>query len=148
MTFLFIFNGGSLQFGSNSFYPKLLNETRLRSRATARQSRYTAEKYSLLFSFCARRIFSFIEKEYFSEVSCLPSIQAGGGTGLILISQEKSEIPPKPPFRFSFAQTEREREQVGKNSFPPTPFLFARLLGLRPQNFSADGRRDLKFGGG
>jgi len=30
-------------------------------------------------------------------VSCLPSIQAGGGTGLILIWQEKSGIPPKPP---------------------------------------------------
>ena len=74
-------------------------------------------------------------------VFCLPSIQAGGGTGLNLISQRKSGIPPKPPFRFSFSQTERERKQAGKNSFPPTPFLFARLLGLRPQNFSA-GRRD------
>ena len=61
-------------------------------------------------------------------VSCLPSIQAGGGTGLIFIEQEKSGIPPKPPFRFSLAQTERERKQAGKNSFPPTPFLFARLL--------------------
>ena len=59
---------------------------------------------------------------------CLPSIRAGGGTGLNLISQRKSGIPPKPPFRFSFAQTERERKQAGKNSFPPTPFLFARLL--------------------
>ena len=26
----------------------------------------------------------------------------------------------------SFSQTERERKQAGKNSFPPTPFLFAR----------------------
>ena len=78
-------------------------------------------------------------------VFCPPSIRAGGGTGLNLISQRKSGIPPKPPFRFSFAQTERGRKQAGKNSFPPTPFLFARLLGLRPQNFSA-GRRDyLKF---
>jgi|GEM_PF-5662014 len=40
--------------------------------------------------------------------------------------------------------TERERKQAGKNSFPSAPFLFARLLGLRPQNFSADGRRDRK----
>ena len=78
-------------------------------------------------------------KEYFSVVSCLPSIQAGGGTGLILIEQRKSGIPPNPPFRFSFAQTGRERKQAGKNSFPPTPFLFARLLGLRPQNFRTDG---------
>jgi len=80
-------------------------------------------------------------------VFCLPSIQAGGGTVLNLISQRKSGIPPKPPFRFSFSQTERERKQAGKNSFPPTPFLFARLLWLRPQNFSADGRRDIKLGG-
>jgi hypothetical protein len=27
-----------------------------------------------------------------------------------LISQKKSGIPPKPPFRFSFAQTERKRK--------------------------------------
>jgi len=26
-------------------------------------------------------------------------------------------------------------EQAGKNSFPQTPFLFARLLGLRPEIF-------------
>ena len=78
-------------------------------------------------------------------VSCFE--KQGGGTGLILIWQEKSGIPPKPPFRFSFAQTERERKQAGKklvlslskDSFPPTPFLFARLLGLRPQNFWTDG---------
>jgi hypothetical protein len=56
-----------------------------------------------------------------------------------LIWQEESGIPPKPPFRSSLAQTERERKQAGKNSFPPTPFLFARLLGLRPPNFRTDG---------
>jgi len=33
--------------------------------------------------------------------------------------------PPKPPFRFSLAQTGREWKQAGKNSFPPTPSLFA-----------------------
>jgi len=57
-------------------------------------------------------------------VFCLPSIQAGGGTGLILIEQEKSGIPPKPPFRFSLAQTGRERKQAGKNSFPPNLLPF------------------------
>jgi len=29
----------------------------------------------------------------------------------------------------------RRAEQAGKNSFPLTPFLFARLLGLRPEIF-------------
>jgi hypothetical protein len=65
-------------------------------------------------------------EENFFAVFCLPSIRAGVGTGLNLISQRKNGIPPKPPFRFSFSQTERERKQAGKNSFPPTPFLFAR----------------------
>jgi len=38
------------------------------------------------------------------------------------------------------------KEAGGQKSLPPTPFLFARLLGgLRPQNFSADGRRDRKY---
>src|SRR3989344_1736582 len=104
--------------------------TKEASPATARQARTTTEKYSLLFSFCARRIFS--------------SFNESGGTGLILIWQEKSGIPPNPPFRFSLAQTEREQKQAGKNSFPTTPSLFARLLGLRPQNFRTDGF----FGGG
>jgi len=62
-----------------------------------------------------------------------------GGAVRFLYSLGRGGIPPKPPFRFSVAQTEREWKQAGKNSFPPTPFLFARLLGLRPQNFSADG---------
>ena len=114
----------------------------------------TKEKCSLLFGF-ARDRFLLKRKGHFSLVFCPPSIRAGGGTGLNLISQRKSWnfYPalsfalvlgrPKPPFRFSFSQTERERKQAGKNSFPPTPSLFARLLGLRPQNFSADGRRDI-----
>jgi len=60
----------------------------------------------------------------------------GGGTGLILIEQRKSGIPPKPPFRFSFSQTGRERKQAGKNSFPPQPppFLPA-CLGFAPKTF-------------
>jgi len=41
------------------------------------------------------------------------------------------------------AKKEAAKARTGKNSFPSTPFLFARLLGLRPQNFSA-GRRDKK----
>jgi len=36
-------------------------------------------------------------------------------------------------------------KQAGKNSFPPTPFLFARLLET-PSDFF--GRRDIKLGDG
>jgi len=42
------------------------NQTKEASPATARQARHTTEKYSLLFSFCARRIFlSLNEKSIF-----------------------------------------------------------------------------------
>ncbi|MBI4713833.1 hypothetical protein HY771_01460 [Candidatus Uhrbacteria bacterium] len=42
------------------------NQTKEASPATARQARHTTEKYSLLFSFCARLIFSsFNEKSIF-----------------------------------------------------------------------------------
>jgi len=34
-----------------------------------------------------------------------------------------------------------QNERAGENSFPPTPFLFARPLGLRPEKFLASGRR-------
>ncbi|MFA4827532.1 MAG: hypothetical protein WC596_04795, partial [Candidatus Shapirobacteria bacterium] len=64
-------------------------------------------------------------KEYFSVVSRLPSIQAGGGTGLILIEQRKSGI--------------LSLREISRRDDPQTPFLFARLLGLRPQNFRTDG---------
>jgi len=78
-------------------------------------------------------------------VFCPPSIRAGGGTGLNLISQRKSGIPPQTPLPLFLFSNGTGTEAVGqKNSFPPTPFLFARLLGLRPQNFSA-GRRDYYF---
>jgi len=109
------------------------------SPATARQARHTTEKYSLLFSFCARRFFSSKRKRVFF-CGVLPSKYSGRWQGWphFDLAREKRNSP-KPPFRFSLAQTERERKQAGKNSFPPTPFLFARLLGLRPQNFSASG---------
>ncbi len=51
-----------------------------------------------------------------------------------LISLGHGGIPPTPPSRHVPAQ-----KQTGKNSFPPTPSLFASLLWLRPKNFSADG---------
>ena len=39
------------------------NQTKEASPATARQARHTTEKYSLLFSFCARRIFSSLNEK-------------------------------------------------------------------------------------
>jgi len=44
-----------------------------------------------------------------------------------LFSFKRKRFPP--PARL------RRAEQAGKNSFPQTPFLFARLLGLRPEIF-------------
>jgi len=33
-----------------------------------------------------------------------------------------------------------EKKRAGKNSFPQTPFLFARPLGLRPEKFFGERR--------
>ena len=99
------------------------------SPATARQARHTTEKYSLLFSFCARPIsFSFNEKSIFLWCSAFQVFRQVAGLASIWFRKGKAEFPPTPPLRFSFSQTERERKQAGKNSFPPTPFLFALLL--------------------
>jgi len=72
-----------------------LNETKEASPATARSARHTTEKYSLLFSFFARRIsFSLNEKSIFlwrlalkSKVAELASIFCKG----------MAEFPPRPP---------------------------------------------------
>ena len=61
-------------------------------------------------------------------VFCLPSIQAGGGAYFILISQRKSGIPPNPPSAFPCSNG-TGTEAGGQKFLPPTPFLFARLLG-------------------
>jgi hypothetical protein len=37
-----------------------------------------------------------------------------------------------------------QNERAGKNSFPQTPFLFARPLGLRPEKFFGE-RRNKKY---
>jgi hypothetical protein len=59
------------------------------SPATARQARTTTEKYSLLFSFCARPIFSsFNEKSIFLRCSAFQVFrQVAGITVLHLLEQ-------------------------------------------------------------
>jgi len=47
--------------------------------------------------------------------------------------------------KIAAVKKEAAKARAGKNSFPPTPFLFARLIG-RPE-FFASGRRDTKISG-
>ena len=134
----------SLQFGSNSFSQKLLNETRLRKPAPPPLDKLATPQKNTLCSFHFARagfLFLLMKRVFFCGV--LPSKYSGRWRNWphFDLAREKRNSP-QPPFRFSLAQTERERKQAGKNSFPPAPSLFARMLGLRPQNFSADGRRD------
>ena len=69
--------------------------TKEASPATARQARHTTEKYSLLFSFCARRIFlSSNEKSIFLWCSAPESRMAGLAS---IFCEGKAEFPPHPP---------------------------------------------------
>ncbi|MDZ4286176.1 MAG: hypothetical protein U1A23_04555, partial [Candidatus Sungbacteria bacterium] len=87
--------------------------TKEASPATARQARHTTEKYSLLFSFCARRIsFSPNEKSIF--LWCLAMYCKVAGLAS-LIPKNTAEFPPTPPVRRVLAGTGRERKQAGKN---------------------------------
>jgi len=54
------------------------------------------------------------------------------------LAREKRNSP-KPPFRFSLAQMERERKQAGKNSFPQPPSFLPACFGFAPKTF---GRTD------
>ncbi|ROL59313.1 hypothetical protein D9V87_05920 [Bacteroidetes/Chlorobi group bacterium MS-B_bin-24] len=64
---------------------------------------------------------SFLLRNQF--LRALSSCSADAGT---------SRFPPLP--------RHRRGKQAGKNSFPPTPFLFARPLGLRPEKFFGERR--------
>ena len=69
--------------------------TKEASPATARQARTTTEKYSLLFSFCARRIFSSLnEKSIFLWCFALTSKAAGLAS---IFCKNTAEFPPHPP---------------------------------------------------
>jgi len=68
------------------------------SPATARQARHTTEKYSLLFSFCARPIsFSFNEKSIFLRCSALQVFGQVAGLSAFCIRSGVAEFPPHPP---------------------------------------------------
>src|SRR3989344_7330229 len=69
--------------------------TRKPPPATARQARHTTEKYSLLFSFCARRIFlSLNEKSIFLWCLALKGKVAGLTS---IFRKNTAEFPPHPP---------------------------------------------------
>ena len=69
------------------------NQTKEASPATARQARYTTEKYSLLFSFCARRIFSSKRKR---KLFCWVLLWTSRAAGLRF--GRRAKIPsPRPP---------------------------------------------------
>src|SRR3989338_1519899 len=95
--------------------------TKEASPATARQARTTTEKYSLLFSFCARRIFSsFNKKSIFLWASCFD--KQGGGAGLYFLQGNGGIPPPKPPpSRFSHTG-------CGEESARASAFFFGEIL--------------------
>ena len=69
--------------------------TKEASPAVARSARTTTEKYSLLFSFCARRIFSSNEKSIF--LWCPADFSRTAGLSTFLFRSGMAEFPPHPP---------------------------------------------------
>src|SRR3989344_1300660 len=73
------------------------NQTKEASPATARSARHTTEKYSLLFSFCARRIsFSPNEKSIFLWCLAFQVFRQVAGLASIFC-KNTAEFPPHPP---------------------------------------------------
>jgi len=109
-------------------------ETKSYARIVPPPPRFTRqpqkEKMFLALLFFAGVIFSKMERAFFFLGFYPPSIRAGGGTGLILIWQEKSGIPPNPPLFFSaFLLLKRNGNgsRRAKIPFPQPPsFLPAR----------------------
>jgi len=110
------------------------NPNKEASPATARQARHTQKNTLCSFHFARARFLFLLMKRVFSAVFCLPSIQAGGGTGLNLISQRKSGIPPNPPSAFPLLKRNGNGSRRAKIP-SPNPLPFARLLGLCPKTF-------------
>src|SRR3989338_768427 len=92
------------------------------SPATARQARHTTEKYSLLFSFCARPIFSsFNEKSIFLWCSAFQVFRQVAGLSTICFRKGKAEFPPNPPSAFPLIKRNGNRSRRAKIPSPQPP---------------------------
>ena len=114
------------------------------SPATARQARHTTEKYSLLFSFCARPIsFSSNEKSIFLRCSALQVFRQVAGLSTIWFRKGKAEFPPNPPSAFPLLKRNGNGSRRAKIPSPQPPSFLPACLGFAPKTF----RRDGFFGG-
>ena len=103
------------------------------SPATARQARHTTEKYSLLFSFCARPIsFSFNEKSIFLWCSAPESRVAGLAT---IFCEGKAEFPPHPPSAMFLRGRDGNGSRRAKIPSPQPPSFLPACLGFAPKTF-------------
>src|SRR3989344_2447548 len=115
------------------------------SPATARQARHTTEKYSLLFSFCARPIsFSFNEKSIFLWCSALQVFGQVAGLASILFRKGKAEFPPNPPSAFPFLKRNGNGNRRAKIPSPQPPSFLPACLGFAPKTFRRDGGTENK----
>ena len=107
--------------------------TKEASPATARQARHTTEKYSLLFSFCARRFFSSPnEKSIFLWCLAMNCKVAGLAS---IFRKNTAEFPPNPPSAFLLLKRNGNGSRRAKIPSPqPPPFLPA-CLGFAPKTF-------------
>ena len=110
------------------------------SPATARQARHTTEKYSLLFSFCARRFFSsFNEKSIFLWCPAFQVFRQVAGLASIWLSKGKAEFPPNPPSAFPFLKRNGNGSRRAKIPSPQPPSFLPACLGFAPKTFRRDG---------
>src|SRR3989344_670747 len=114
--------------------------TKEASPATARLARHTTEKYSLLFSFCARRIsFSLNEKSIFLWCPAFQVFRQVAGLASFLLSKRKAEFPPNPPSAFLLLKRNGNGSRRAKIPSPQPPSFLPACLGFAPQTF---GRTD------
>ena len=111
--------------------------TKEASPATARQARHTTEKYSLLFSFCARRIsFSLNEKSIFLWCLAMNCKVAGLAS---IFRKNTAEFPPNPPSAFLLLKRNGNGSRRAKIPSPQPPSFLPACLGFAPKTF---GRTD------
>ena len=114
----------SLQFGSNSFYQKLLNETRLRKPAPPPLDKLATPQKNTLCSFHFVRagfLFLLMKRGFFCGV--LASKYSGRGRNWphFDLAREKRNSAQTPPPLFSCSNG---TEAGGQNFIPPTPLPF------------------------